>query len=189
MVTETKTCRSCGREKSVDEFYRSPAYKDGRVPNCKPCVREYDKELMARPKVAPATGKKRCCRCQKLKETGEFHARARNADGLRSECKECTREQEHSYRNRYPEKERLRRMWQKYGLTEQEYHAMIDRQDAKCAVCHVDDERLVVDHCHATGLIRGLLCHGCNVAIGMFCDNPEAMQRAKEYVEFNRTRV
>lgn len=189
MVNEKKTCKACGCERPIAEFYRSPVYPGGRVPKCKACVREYDQELMKRPRVAPSTGMKRCCRCQESKAVEEFHARARNTDGLRSECKACTRIQEHAYRNRNPEKERLRRMWQKYGLTEQDYHAMVHAQDGRCAICQADDEQLVVDHCHGTGLVRGLLCTPCNSAIGMLRDDPAAIQRAKEYVEFHRNRL
>jgi hypothetical protein len=180
---EDKTCRACGREKPIGEFYRSPAYRDGRVPKCKSCTREYDKSLMSKHRVAPATGLKRCCRCQKQKTLDQFHSRSRNSDGLRSECIGCTREQEHKYRNRNPEQEKFARLRWKYGLSEDDYLAMIADHDGKCAICDGDDEELCVDHCHATGTIRGLLCQKCNAGLGMFGDKTQFLLSAIKYLE------
>jgi hypothetical protein len=41
----------------------------------------------------------------------------------------------------------------------------------------------VVDHCHATGKVRGLLCHNCNRALGLMQDNIENIKRAADYLE------
>ena len=79
----------------------------------------------------------------------------------------------------------------RYNLSEAEYTAIADQQGEKCAICHGTgfkmQERhkseLVVDHCHETGKVRGLLCHNCNRALGLFHDNKEALLRAIEYLE------
>ncbi len=55
-----------------------------------------------------------------------------------------------------------------YGMTPEEYDAHVLEQDGKCAICRVDGERLDVDHNHATGEFRGLLCNPCNVRLGYF---------------------
>lgn len=58
-------------------------------------------------------------------------------------------------------------------------------QDGCCAVCGRSAEEvgtLRLDHCHATGKIRGLLCNGCNMGLGMFRDSPEALIAASEYL-------
>jgi len=73
----------------------------------------------------------------------------------------------------------------KYGLTPERFKELLVQQDEKCAICrcvfvHVELEKPVdrrrkrsninVDHCHKTGVVRGLLCAGCNRVLGNFED-------------------
>lgn len=67
---------------------------------------------------------------------------------------------------------RAHRLKKKYGLTDQQYSAMAQRQGERCLICQNVPDRLVVDHCHSSGRIRGLLCNKCNVAIGLLQDSP-----------------
>jgi hypothetical protein len=78
-----------------------------------------------------------------------------------------------------------------YGMTYKQYQEMLIEQDSKCFLCGgpgflMNKERhklaLVVDHCHETGKVRGLLCHNCNRALGLFKDNPDVLIKAAEYV-------
>lgn len=69
----------------------------------------------------------------------------------------------------------------KYGLTVEQYEAMEDEIDGMCPICSVS-QRLVVDHCHLTGKVRGLICNRCNRALGMFRDSPGRLERAIEYI-------
>lgn len=71
-----------------------------------------------------------------------------------------------------------------YGLTVEAWDALLARQNGVCAICHKTDStsRLSVDHDHATGKIRGLLCRGCNVALGKFSDSTAVLQRAINYL-------
>lgn len=71
----------------------------------------------------------------------------------------------------------------KYGVTPEEMQELRDRQDGKCAICQEPLVKEKLDHCHATGKVRGLLCHGCNVALGLLRDDPTMMARAIYYVE------
>lgn len=78
---------------------------------------------------------------------------------------------------------RAKNLQRKYGLTEAEYDQMLAEQGHACAICgSVPDYRLRVDHCHATGRVRGLLCNRCNFGLGWFNDDPERMRRAAIYV-------
>ena len=83
----------------------------------------------------------------------------------------------------------LRKSWiinirRKFGITEEQYLEMLQRQDGRCAICRLKfTVRLHVDHCHETKAIRGLLCEKCNRGLGMFKDNPEALRRAANYLE------
>lgn len=62
----------------------------------------------------------------------------------------------------------------------------IQNHDGKCDLCgQLPDGRwkeLTYDHCHSTGVFRGLLCNLCNKGLGLFKDNPELLQRASAYV-------
>jgi len=50
------------------------------------------------------------------------------------------------------------------GVTDDEYALLLEAQDGGCAICGAKPKtrRLHVDHDHATGKVRGLLCHRCN---------------------------
>jgi hypothetical protein len=70
-----------------------------------------------------------------------------------------------------------------YGLSLEEYEAMLEAQDHVCAICGgPDSRRLAVDHCHETERIRGLLCHKCNTALGLLQDDTTRMERAIAYL-------
>lgn len=75
-----------------------------------------------------------------------------------------------------------------YGITRDEYAAVLTAQGGVCAICQRFEitkrvKRLVVDHCHASGKLRALLCHRCNCAIGYFQDNVKLVRRAIAYLE------
>jgi hypothetical protein len=71
----------------------------------------------------------------------------------------------------------------KYGITQSQYEEMLMTQCSQCAICGDDSDRLRVDHDHATGKVRGLLCHHCNVALGSFKDTPAYLRAAASYLE------
>lgn len=66
-----------------------------------------------------------------------------------------------------------------HGLTLNE--AARVRENAECWICQ-STTKLVVDHCHSTGVIRGVLCSNCNTALGMFKDDLERLTRGIEYL-------
>lgn len=74
-------------------------------------------------------------------------------------------------------KARLKR----YGLTLEQFDQMLTEQHGRCLICR-KTESLVVDHCHTTGKVRGLLCNLCNTALGSFRDSPEILTSAIEYL-------
>ncbi len=74
-----------------------------------------------------------------------------------------------------------------YGMTIADYDALLERQGGVCAICKKHPgETLCVDHCHATGKVRGLLCRKCNAAIGFLEDDPRAARAAAAYLEAAR---
>jgi len=85
------------------------------------------------------------------------------------------------------EKERLRR-FRRYGLTEDEYNKIFDLQDRRCAVCLTDtpsSKGWQIDHCHASGQVRGILCMYCNTGLGSFSDDIVRLQSAIQYLSVN----
>ena len=75
----------------------------------------------------------------------------------------------------------------RYGLTLDDYDRLWARQVGRCAVCRREPgakklDRLHVDHDHASGRVRGLLCGRCNVGLGAFGDDAERMRAAALYV-------
>ena len=74
-----------------------------------------------------------------------------------------------------------------YGITIADYNAILERQGGVCAICKKHPgETLCVDHCHATGKVRGLLCRKCNAAIGFLEDDPRNARAAAAYLEAAR---
>jgi hypothetical protein len=79
---------------------------------------------------------------------------------------------------------RERARFARYGMSPSQYKAMFARQQGRCAICleSSEPERLVIDHCHDTDVVRGLLCHACNKALGFMRDDPERLLRAVAYL-------
>lgn len=78
----------------------------------------------------------------------------------------------------------------KYGITSSEYDELYKRQNGLCAICKKPETktnqygliRLAVDHCHKSGLNRGLLCMKCNRALGLLMENLNTIQSMYEYI-------
>lgn len=71
-----------------------------------------------------------------------------------------------------------------YGMTLEDWENLYDAQKGCCAICkrNPDKKRLSVDHDHATGKIRGLLCRSCNWLIGNAKDNQDVLHNAVVYL-------
>jgi len=72
-----------------------------------------------------------------------------------------------------------------YGLTLEQYDAIVATQDGKCPICLEDlmgGRYQTVDHCHETGRVRGVLCSRCNSALGLLRDRADAATRAAAYL-------
>lgn len=78
----------------------------------------------------------------------------------------------------------------RYGMTVEDHDAMLAAQDGVCAICGNPPDpdgvraasRLHIDHDHATGRVRGLLCNLCNVGIGKFRDDVDLLAGAMAYL-------
>lgn len=71
-----------------------------------------------------------------------------------------------------------------YNISIEEYDLMCLKQGNACAICQkIHIKRLVIDHCHTTGKVRGLLCNNCNSGIGFLQENIEVMKNAILYLK------
>lgn len=79
----------------------------------------------------------------------------------------------------------------KYGVSPEQFDAMLAAQKEACAICGTKEPKgrgaFNVDHCHTSGVVRGLLCQPCNTALGLFRDDTVLLSRASTYLDEART--
>ena len=108
----------------------------------------------------------------------------------RSRCKDCLNRQRTEYHTKLsPErKHKIKSQFMKraYGITPEEYNKMFTTQSGLCRGCKRPQKdfkkSLSVDHCHLTGKVRGLLCAGCNLALGYVKDNATTLLSLATYL-------
>jgi hypothetical protein len=139
-----------------------------------------------------------CSRCKEDKPKDEFFKQTKRPSGIQVHCKVCSREVTQEWRAAHPErtKELNKRYYDKtglsnhrrraYGLSPEEVQVMEKRQESRCALCGLQATPLHVDHDHETGLVRELLCRGCNHGLGNFLDNTDLLRKAIDYLERHR---
>lgn len=115
---------------------------------------------------------KQCKLCGIEKPLDDFYFRSESGN-YRKECKECR-----------IERQRVRKL----GVSNEDYEKMFIEQQGRCGICSCKMNssrytKFAVDHCHKTHTVRGLLCTGCNTALGLFKDSPERLQSAIIYLE------
>jgi hypothetical protein len=127
-----------------------------------------------------------CSKCKEPKELSEFAKTGRKEGLYSSLCCLCSSLKASSWNKKNPEKRRLasrrNKLKTQYGITIEQYDEMVLAQNGKCLICK-NERKLVVDHSHVTGIVRGLLCNSCNRGIGYLQDNPEVTKEAVIYLE------
>lgn len=146
---------------------------------------------------------KRCTICLCVLPLAAFHKHPKTRDRRSPRCAKCScvyarqydlanrdkvRARAKAYQVRTRERRLDRNLRINYGITREDYLALEDSQFGRCAICDgtpIADKRMThlkVDHDHHTGVVRGLLCGYCNVAIGIFDDSQEILIRAARYL-------
>lgn len=141
---------------------------------------------------------RRCTRCGEVKPVTDF-PREGKARSRYPYCKPC--------KASYMRERRLRIIaelgedgWRRivaeynirrYGITLDDFTALIERQGGGCAICGSatptgNHGRLVVDHDHETGAVRGVLCGDCNAIIGLAKESAARLRAAADYIERSR---
>lgn len=96
-------------------------------------------------------------------------------------------------RNYYLRYKRSKHMSAKYGITIEQFDAMVVAQNDRCGICGTDDPSgrgtWHIDHERGTNNVRGLLCMNCNVGIGHLQHSPTILTAAITYLETARLRT
>lgn len=145
---------------------------------------------------------KQCKKCKQVKELIEFYKHKLTKDGHMGQCKVCNLAQVARWQQQNPDKCREKnercqlKKTSKEGykpgkISPEDRQVLFLKQEGRCAICNREESdfnrRLAVDHCHRTGVIRGLLCSPCNRGLGLFRDNPTRLVKASEYIVRNKT--
>ena len=149
---------------------------------------------------------KKCSKCGDPKELDEFGNDRSRKDGKSHRCLACARMANTQWYKEHPDKSiQATRRWQMrnankcldtrlrrdYGITREAYDAMVTLRSGLCDICKQPETsysrggkllKLAIDHDHATGTIRGLLCRDCNTAIGLMRDQPTRFIAAADYL-------
>jgi hypothetical protein len=127
---------------------------------------------------------KRCTKCGEDKDLSEFHTERRSSDGVTARCKSCTSQYQKEWSARKGGSMYYRTV--RYGMSPEEYEELLDEQLGRCASCGSSDPKrtagFVIDHDHTTGSVRGLLCHNCNIGIGLLGDSVSGLSHALNYL-------
>jgi hypothetical protein len=110
-----------------------------------------------------------CGRCKKVLSVKKFKKDKRMDDNLYSTCKDCIN-------------------FDKKIITREEYNQLLEQQNRVCACCGTSNpgknkKYFAIDHCHKSGVIRGLLCSRCNPAIGLLHDSDDGLYQAYKYLK------
>ena len=142
-----------------------------------------------------------CKHCKGDKEISHFYQTKMKSGNTYYQCKKYhaeyvkrwknkdkksfLRKEREKYNKLSLSKKKNRHLRKTYGITLADFKAMMKRQAGKCVI---GNETLTkfnthVDHCHATGKIRGLLCKECNVGLGNFTDSVIKLKKAITYLK------
>lgn len=146
-------------------------------------------EALDRAKLSPYKTKQklrdkaglRICRgqCKTRKPLTDFNKSPNHKLGRATICKECFS----TYQAEYREKRYAWDISHRYNISAEQYQNLLTTQNGCCAICKDKPQRrLSVDHCHTTDTVRALLCHSCNVVLGLVKESPERLEACAQYL-------
>ena len=203
---KTKTCNRCKEVKSVVYFSKQSRSKDGLKGYCKTCANLANKETYARNNgvkipykreslnVKTPKHMKYCPSCKKSFSKDRFSVSLSTKSKLHSCCRTCSAKRASDYRVKQKEnmpliqrhKANMSSMFHSYAIQEKQFQEMMNVQKGICAICNIDfgdlPIRAALDHCHATGKVRGLLCKDCNTLLGKIEAEPHLLHNVNIYL-------
>jgi hypothetical protein len=184
----SKPCSRCGIVKEPEAYSRDKSMCDGLHSRCRECLKDLQREWLHKNRdrtdeeIAKATPSfKRCSHCAEVLPAAAFPKSRMVRDGLSNRCRLC-------------------RALRGKGMTVDGFRALLEKQAGCCAICNIkfrlkmndtteygQTQNIYIDHDHATGQVRGLLCPKCNTAIGLLGDMSETVRKAAAYLECGGT--
>lgn len=127
-----------------------------------------------------------CRQCKQDKLPGEFIWKTNAQVAHGQKCKSCFRQNNNN--PEYKLRQRLNHIKRLYGISHEEYLVLLENQKGLCAICGKEssttgkNSTLHVDHCHKRNVVRGLLCYGCNIAIGFLGEDLDRIYKVIDYL-------
>lgn len=181
-LTITKSCYVCKKIKTGAEFPKNKSKRYQLHSACRPCHRTLQKvnKLKTKERVWLQETDRVCITCKLVKPLDQFNRKLGRVNNKDRKCSTCAA-------NYY----RLHT----FGLSASDYINLIAAHNNCCAICKQPESHkttagkikpLAIDHCHITGMVRGLLCHACNLGIGQFKDSVELLESAIKYLTWRK---
>jgi hypothetical protein len=199
---QSKVCKDCGVRKPFGEFWVWKTSADGRALYCKACFKvrnaaSADRRAARdgrtrRPRPVPPTdvpdGHRFCPSCLSVLPQDDFVRNRSTTSGYGTYCRPCQNAKSGESLARRHGSGRHDHLKHRYGIGAAEVEQQLHGQDWRCLVCTnaLTLATAHVDHDHATGAVRGLLCFNCNGGLGQFHDDADRLRRAAEYVETHK---
>lgn len=183
------SCKKCCNERGKANYAKSAGSQNPQTL----AIRQQRQETAG---LVPQ-GLRRCTSCKEVKSLEHFHCDAKKRSGCVERCRTCVRQYQQGLRAKAQTDEEYWRKCQsallnkKYGVTLEWFESQVALRGMRCDCCGKVRTRknrfgriksLVIDHDHATGEIRGLICPGCNVAIGNLGDSASGVEQALKYL-------
>jgi hypothetical protein len=128
---------------------------------------------------------KLCSRCKEVKSLSKFSRDKQHWSGHKSACKVCASSDFAKWKHKNLEKsrrdDRKRHYIRTYDLDPELAEQLVQNRVGECRICG-SILPLVVDHCHTTGTVRGLICSACNSVLGYSKDNIKTLENAITYL-------
>lgn len=210
----TKICTKCKKEKPKDCFSKQTKEKDGLYGQCKSCVSSYHKQYYENLKINQPEKyaimedrKKINMRIWRQRNPDKVRNTQKKWENTNRE-KRLERRRERRIINKDKIKQQYKEWYKrnidrfnseehkaihitnylrcKLGITIDDKRTMYTSQEGKCAICHkeISFKKIVVDHCHKTGIVRGLLCRACNTLLGLIKEG-KLLLSVKQYLDTN----
>ena len=157
-------------------------------------------------KVDHESQTKRCADCNEVKDLNCFHVRksgyvysycaacnSRRAGEWKAKNRERATKTNAEWEAKNPERTRDRQRnahyKRRYGVGRDVVIALLEKQSFRCAICEcvICEDTLVVDHCHGSGAVRGVLCNRCNISLAPL-ERPGFLVAAIAYLESHRSK-